>query len=302
MGATFIAKFQRPVSIGVLALLCGWFIYLAVQNVFFYIDASVVMDLENIDSAPASQPQQQGQSSPNPTTLALFGRPDANASTKVIEAPTTRLNLELQGVFLSDTNGSSSAIVAERGRDGKLYIVGDKLPGNGVLQSVAADHILFKRSGRLEKLMFTSKRLDIQASGSSPSNDVARASQNRRTPTEDERANSVTRRSPAAATTTGTRLSDIQTRLAQNPKAVLDEYGLSAVAPGTSQGYKINSAHPALANSGLQPGDRVVSVNGAPLGVAMNDVRLIDQARSAGRVRVEVERGGRRFFLTIPIP
>ena len=89
---------------------------------------------------------------------------------------------------------------------------------------------------------------------------------------------------------------------AQNPKAILDEYGLSAVAPGTSQGYKINSAHPALANSGLQPGDRVVSVNGAPLGVAMNDVRLIDQARSAGRVRVEVERGGRRFFLTIPIP
>jgi hypothetical protein len=34
----------------------------------------------------------------------------------------------------------------------------------------------------------------------------------------------------------------------------------------------------------------------------MNDARLVDQARSAGRVRVEVERGGRRFFLTIPIP
>jgi hypothetical protein len=34
----------------------------------------------------------------------------------------------------------------------------------------------------------------------------------------------------------------------------------------------------------------------------MNDARLIDQARAAGRVRVEVERGGRRFFLTIPIP
>jgi general secretion pathway protein C len=90
--------------------------------------------------------------------------------------------------------------------------------------------------------------------------------------------------------------------LQRNPQAVLKEYGLSAVAPGSSQGYKVDTAHPALNNTGLQPGDRVVSVNGAPLGVAMNDARLIDQARAAGRVRVEVERGGRRFFLTIPIP
>ena len=34
----------------------------------------------------------------------------------------------------------------------------------------------------------------------------------------------------------------------------------------------------------------------------MNDARLFDQVRSAGRARVEVERNGRRFFLTVPIP
>ena len=63
-----------------------------------------------------------------------------------------------------------------------------------------------------------------------------------------------------------------------------------------------SSAGTALTQAGLQAGDVVVSVNGVAVGVAMNDSRLVDQAMAAGRVRVEVQRTGRRFFLTIPIP
>lgn len=294
-------RFQQPLSIGIVSICIGWAIYLIVQNVFFYLDAQVAVELDQVAQAPATSRNPARSTRIQDTTLSLFGRTNDTPKAVVVEAPQTRLNLELEGVFLSAASEVSSAIVAERGRDGKLYRVGDKLPGNSVLHSVAADHILLKRSGRLEKLMFVTKRLGIEtASGNSRGSSSGVKPQ--RTLASARPTNSRATSSTTSQRSSGDAIADFRNRLATNPKSVLDEYGLKAVAPGTSQGYKVESAHPALRNSGLQPGDRVVSVNGAPLGVAMNDARLVDQARSAGRVRVEVERGGRRFFLTIPIP
>ena len=366
MGQFNLATVQKPLSVGIFLLLGGYSIYLVVENVLFYLDADLAAEVshsaasvqdsassiasngpslatrqlfgraddnqqEEVISAPTTRLNLELQGvflSDVPSTSSaivaergkdgklylvgdklpgnsvlhsvgqLFGRADDNQQEEVISAPTTRLNLELQGVFLSDVPSTSSAIVAERGKDGKLYLVGDKLPGNSVLHSVESNHILLRRGARLEKLLFITKRLNIEASNS------ATASTSRRPSTQGNPTSSrPTQASQSGSPSAGSAiLSAVRDRLQRNPQAVLKEYGLSAVAPGSSQGYKVDTAHPALNNTGLQPGDRVVSVNGAPLGVAMNDARLIDQARAAGRVRVEVERGGRRFFLTIPIP
>jgi type II secretion system protein C len=93
-------------------------------------------------------------------------------------------------------------------------------------------------------------------------------------------------------------------RLQSNPTELLSEIGISPVSNDSANGYKVDpsSAGAALTQAGLQTGDVVVSVNGVAVGIAMNDSRLVDQAMAAGRVRVEVQRAGRRFFLTIPIP
>ena len=298
MGQFNLTAFQKPLSLGLFLLLGIWSIYLVVENVFFYLDADLAAEVSNPTERLEDALTPVATNGPSLTTRQLFGRIDNDQPEQVISAPTTRLNLELQGVFLSDVPSTSSAIVAERGRDGKLYLVGDKLPGNSVLHSVESDHILLRRGARLEKLLFITKRLNIKSSSTA----ATTASRNPRTKTNPN----PSRRDPASQAnspnTSTAILNEVRERMLRNPKAVLKEYGLSAVAPGSSQGYKVDTAHPALNNTGLQPGDRVVSVNGAPLGVAMNDARLIDQARAAGRVRVEVERGGRRFFLTIPIP
>ena len=297
MGQFNLESFRKPVSLGVLFMLGAWTIYLVVENVFFYLDADLAATVSEPSESVQSPASTVAGTGPSQATRQLFGRVDDNQPEQVVSAPTTRLNLELQGVFLSDVPSTSSAIVAERGKDGKLYLVGDKLPGNSVLHSVESDHILLRRGARLEKLLFITKRLNIKASSTASTRAKDRG-----------RKTALNTRQPAQAPQAGsssagsTILSQVRDRLQRNPQAVLKEYGLSAVAPGSSQGYKVDTAHPALNNTGLQPGDRVVSVNGAPLGVAMNDARLIDQARAAGRVRVEVERGGRRFFLTIPIP
>ena len=292
-----LESFRKPVSLGVLFMLGAWTIYLVVENVFFYLDADLAATVSEPSESVQSPASTVAGTGPSQATRQLFGRVDDNQPEQVVSAPTTRLNLELQGVFLSDVPSTSSAIVAERGKDGKLYLVGDKLPGNSVLHSVESDHILLRRGARLEKLLFITKRLNIKASSTASTSAKDRGrktTSNTRQPAQAPQAGS----SSAGSTI----LSQVRDRLQRNPQAVLKEYGLSAVAPGSSQGYKVDTAHPALNNTGLQSGDRVVSVNGAPLGVAMNDARLIDQARAAGRVRVEVERGGRRFFLTIPIP
>ena len=93
-------------------------------------------------------------------------------------------------------------------------------------------------------------------------------------------------------------------KMLRNPEQAIRDFGFEPVAPGRASGYRVgtNASNSAVASAGLQPGDVVISVNGMPVGVAMNDARLFDQVRSAGRARVEVEREGRRFFLTVPIP
>ena len=297
MGQFNLAMFRKPLSFGILWLLGAWSIYLVVENVFFYLDADLAATVSDPSESVQDVTVAVTNTGPSLATRQLFGRVDDNQPEQVISAPTTRLNLELQGVFLSAAASLSSAIVAERGKNGKLYLVGDKLPGNSVLHSVESDHILLRRGARLEKLLFIKKRLNIKASSTASTSAKDRG---RKTASNTRQRSQATR--PASPSTGSAILSEVRDRLQRNPQGVLKEYGLSAVAPGSSQGYKVDTAHPALNNTGLQPGDRVVSVNGAPLGVAMNDARLIDQARAAGRVRVEVERGGRRFFLTIPIP
>ena len=63
----------------------------------------------------------------------------------MVAAPETRLNLELQGVFTNNNPDLSSAIIAERGKNGELFAIGDRVPGNALLHAVEQDHVLIKR-------------------------------------------------------------------------------------------------------------------------------------------------------------
>ena len=49
-------------------------------------------------------------------------------------------------------------------------------------------------------------------------------------------------------------------------------------------------------------GDRILSLNGQTLDNGLSEKDIARQAMSAGRLRVEVARGERKFFLTVPVP
>ena len=85
----------------------------------------------------------------------LFGR----AQPRVVEVeqePTkeTRLPLELKGVFEANHPEDGAAIIAQKGKPGMLYGVGDQVPGNATLHAVHAQHVVLKRAGILETLTF----------------------------------------------------------------------------------------------------------------------------------------------------
>ncbi len=270
-------------------------------------------------SAPAStSPVRQSVQPAEPapvykvSDLELFGRAQAAAPTAVIDAPETKLNLELQGVFIAEDDNRSTAIIGQRSKVGELYAIGDRLPGNATLASVYVDHVLIRRSGRMEKLMFSEGKLNIDKTNASTEGDRAvprTRSGSTASRAELEQIRDRLRNAAPPNPDTGptgnpsSGLQDYAQRLRQDPMSVLGEVGLSAVNDGESGGYRVDaSAQSAIRQAGLQPGDVVVSVNGRPIGNVMNDTALIDQVMASSRVRVEVQRGERRFFLTVPVP
>ena len=293
-----IAKIAVP-----LAIVC-WLAYVSVDQFYFFADnEQLISDLRK------SQPSRAANKNPAPiklnqATLNLFGESGKAQVKEVVAAPETRLNLELQGVFTNNNPDLSSAIIAERGKNGELFGIGDRVPGNAFLHAVEQNHVLIKRGTRLEKLLFPKQRLNITSANqrSTSSRGASKARSSTRTIRPSGGSSTPSGGSEvSAASAAGNSSRD---KMLRNPEQAIRDFGFEPVAPGRASGYRVgtNASNSAVASAGLQPGDVVISVNGMPVGVAMNDARLFDQVRSAGRARVEVEREGRRFFLTVPIP
>ncbi len=260
----------------------------------------------------------------NIASLNLFGDVAEQQTAQPVDAPETKLNLELQGVFTSELPERASAIVAQTGKDGTLYFPGDRLPGNAILSAIFDDHILLKRGNGFESLKFSD---DAFRSGSAddtydslPTERVSKRAlrkqaEARRRAAQDEddeepepepepepeQESSSTMDSPSGS------LSDYVTknrkRIEEDPASLLGELGFSSVTTGESEGYQLSGELPeaVLRRSGLQRGDTVLSVNGQPVGDVMQDAALIDAAMAEGQVRVEVQREDRRFFVTVPV-
>lgn len=295
---------------------------LSVANtVLFFLESTSGQGATNLGSGKTdNQNNQRSQqtnsgidSGNNIASLNLFGQEEVQAAAVTVDAPETKLNLELQGVFNADVAENSTAIVAERNKSGELYRIGDRLPGNAILDSVFADHILIRRGAKLEKLLFSDSKIRQQFTGVSGNNVTARnqpSAQNSPTTRLQKVRQRIAERKQAARSNPQNQtkskvreyVSALQKRISDDPAGLLTELGVSAVESGSNKGYRIGSeaSQQALAQAGLQSGDVVLSVNGQPVGNVINDQNLINQAMNSSKVRVEVQRNERRFFVTVP--
>jgi general secretion pathway protein C len=203
---------------------------------------------------------------------------------KEVNAPTTRLRLELLGVMAASIAEKSSAIIAPKGGAGENYRVGDVVQGRTKLAAVHQDKVILDSNGKLETLKFDlARKQGIQKSAKPTA--AQRKAQNRGSLK--DRFKKV--RNAADA------VSLLRYEVANNPAGALKQLGLETAENGS--GYKVSSSGSMLTQLGLQPGDVILSVNGQTLGNLDDDQMLLEQVTSSGQARLEIQRGNRRFVV-----
>jgi len=281
-------------------------------TIWSFFDAPVSPSVSTSPSAaPASSP---GRAPANVNWILskhLFGeagRAPAVDTASNEPAVQTRLPLELQSVFVADEDADSAAIVAQRGKPGKLYAVGETLPGNAKLEEVLTDRIILRRAGSRETLMFPKTNAQFIASPVEGEDETASepaAANNTRSQAQSSRAPESATQPAAEPQTAETQdpmavLETYTEKLAADAAGTLDELGIEAVDAAAGGGYRIGSVaqSPYLRQTGLQAGDVILSVNGRPVGDIEQDQMELANIMAQGSARIEVQRGSRRFFIT----
>ena len=245
-------------------------------------------------------------------SLGLFGDIREEELPELIYAPKTQLALELLGVFKSGNSKQSIAVVAQRGNSGKLYRIGDRLPGNAILDSVHSHFILINRGSRLEKLMFkeqnfigTSDNRKIKASTEIVKSDTYEEDKERIESTVNEHRK-IQENAASTNSSPGEKiLQMIKThgeKVINSPSEVFGQDSIDLVEEDSLRGYRLNSSNTMLSKTGLQSGDIIVAINGIPLGGDKSDAVVLAQALAQKRARIEIKRGTKKLFLTVPIP
>ncbi|NJN50537.1 MAG: PDZ domain-containing protein [Gammaproteobacteria bacterium] len=235
----------------------------------------------------------------------LFGIADQAPSAPVsFDAPETNLKLTLEGVFRADVPEQSAAIIALQGRPGELFTVGGKVSAGVELAEVHADRVVLRRGGMFETLRFP-EQPGLLAGGVDesmlPTGDTYIEEPVYDQPVETQEyleSSQIDSPDPGAQLRDG--IASYRERLSNDPQGTLNSLGLSSVNAAGSEGYRLGdlAQSPYLAQTGLQPGDVVLSVNGRPVGNVQQDQLEIDNIMAQGSARLEVQRGDRRFFVT----
>jgi general secretion pathway protein C len=206
----------------------------------------------------------QGLSVPNITGFALFkeNRTDVSAQ------PVSDVPLKLEGVFIGRPAHNSAAVIRAADLSNR-YRVGQKIEGTSQqLIAVAWDHVILRYAdGREAALYFgdqpVSANQNTAPSSTQPALNEGQQAQNA--------------------------IGDAVRQLQNNPVGYLNQMGVNP----TAQGYEVTAAANAELRSklGLRPGDKIVSLNGRPLGQVQNDVRVLEQVQQQRSAQIEIRRG-----------
>ncbi len=219
------------------------------------------------------------------TARNLFGSASLTvARSSSAPAVPTRLPLTLDAVFVSSDSEQSTAIISQRGNSGKLYSQGDMLPGSARLAEIEAERVILTRAGAREALTF---KTTFRAKQGAP---YIQSSQ--RLPTLNN---------TKGLSTSSLAIQRLTTELAQSPGETLQRIGVSQESDG---GYRIGDTanQPFLAQSGLLPGDIVLSVNGRKPGDINVDRMALTNLANRGSVSLELLRNVQKLTITTRVP
>ena len=249
-----------PILLALLILYLCW----KLASIFWLLMAPPqVIQLERVELG-SQQPQV-----PNISSFALFQEASKTA------AADENLNLVLQGVVMGSTSQFSSAVikvndVADR------YRVGESINTTAYqLAEVYWDRVVLRQNnGSTRELPFKRMENGLDQAIVQP---VVTA------------PNSNYQSNQAVSSQEGSALGQAVQKIQEDREQYLKDMGVNAAGGG----YEVTSRTPAALRSklGLQPGDRIVSLNGQAVGQGQSDAQLLEQARREGQVKLEIKRG-----------
>ncbi|PJG42635.1 general secretion pathway protein [Acinetobacter tandoii] len=242
-----------------LALLLTYLSWKLASIFWLWVAPPMPMQLERVELG-SQQPQV-----PNISAFALFQESNTTSMSNLS-------NLSLQGVVVSYPNQYSSAVIKVN-QVADRYRVGETLAGTAFqLAEVYWDHVVLRdAAGQTREVVF---------------NRVANGLDQPIVPP----VGTTSLPTATAPASTQHALGQAVQQMQQNRDQFLADMG---VGSATGEGYEVTSKTPAaLRNTlGLQPGDRILSLNGQNVGQGQNDTQLLEQAKQAGQVKLEIKRG-----------
>ena len=207
---------------------------------------------------------------PNIAAFALFQEVGGAA------AADESANLLLQGVMVGYPSQFSSAVI-KMNEVADRYRVGENIANTSYqLAEVYWDRVLLRQNnGTTRELKFKGIENGLDQSIVQP---VANASSS---------FNNQATQMPQSQEQNA--LGQAVQKIQQDREQYLKDMGVNA----GGEGYEVTSRTPTALRSklGLQPGDRIMSLNGQAVGQGQSDAQLLEQARREGQVKIEIKRG-----------
>ena len=218
---------------------------------------------------PIALGSQQAQV-PNIAAFALFQEVGGAA------AADESANLLLQGVMVGYPSQFSSAVI-KMNEVADRYRVGKNIANTSYqLAEVYWDRVLLRQSnGTTRELKFKGIENGLDQSIVQPVANASSSFNNQVTPMPQSQEQNA--------------LGQAVQKIQQDREQYLKDMGVNA----GGEGYEVTSRTPTALRSklGLQPGDRIMSLNGQAVGQGQSDAQLLEQARREGQVKIEIKRG-----------
>ncbi len=250
-----------------------------------------------VRGAPSPAREKQTDYAAQIAASHLFGREQAakKVAAKPVDAPETRLNLKLRGVYAEEDENEGYALISSGASPEKLYKVGDPLPGNSKLSSVYPDRIILEHAGKFETLRLPESKLT--GGGQRGASSRGRGAGRLRRPVVDSRMpRRVSKRFGA-----NSEIAKLRSEVLKNP-AKLAQFvnAVPARENGRFVGFKIiaKQSHPAFKELDIRSGDVVTEVNGISIDSPQKGFQVLQNLRNAKQVNVTLKRGGQIIQLS----
>lgn len=207
----------------------------------------------------------------------LLGKPNVEVVQQVVveEAPETKLNYTLRGIYFSSDDRLSSAIIEIKPNKSQYFRLNDELDEKIYLATIEEDHILIDRYGKFERLNLQKKMPRDRTSNTD---------------------NLATLNSSSGGSPENTQLlRSYKKRYVNNPLALARRFqAIPVTQDGKNIGYKLKAlrGESLLKRLNFEENDVFVKINGIGLDKPFQALDAIKSLTTASNVSVTVLRNG----------